>query len=586
MASHKSDSSKVIFIVLRYMRRPLLALIAVYVTSMVGWILIPGSDGQNLGFFHAFYFLTYTVTTTGFGELPHAFTEAQRMWGIVSLYAGVIAWFYALGSIIGLVQNDDFKRSVAERRFAKQVERIREPFYLVCGYGGTGALLVRGLSDAGKTVIVLDMDEERISTIPLRDYRSLVFGFHADVRNPHVLIGAGIQKPNCEAVVALTRNEDVNLKVSVTARMLNPSASVLTQSTSEIHEEILSTLGENVHIVDPFQTYAKYVGATIDNPLIHTLNQWLSGTPGATLDDRFQPPEGAWILCGYGRMGRWFRESLERQGVENIVIEPNPGPYAAQVPGMVVGRASRENLMKSGVEKAAGLLAGTDRDSDNMSILLTAKALNPGIFTIVRQNRYRNEVVFRGGEADLIMTPQLVSARRMLFLMIAPMMKPFFESLRARSDEHGGLFVDSVIDHLADVVGGTQPKVWTIGALETSSRAMLHTMACGGTVRLRHLVSDPVDRTKRLACAPLVLYSGEDVSVLPDLDQPVYPGDEILMCGDARAYNLVEATLSNDYTLYYLITGKEFPRGWVFQWLLSRRRQDAVAEPAEAQLAE
>ena len=79
-------SSRVSYIILRYMRRPIMVLIAVYAASMVGWILIPGLDDegapQNLSFFHAFYFLTYTVTTTGFGELPYTFTEAQRMWAL------------------------------------------------------------------------------------------------------------------------------------------------------------------------------------------------------------------------------------------------------------------------------------------------------------------------------------------------------------------------------------------------------------------------------------------------------------------------------------------------------------------------
>jgi hypothetical protein len=127
-------SSRVTFIILRYMRRPIMVLIAIYATSMIGWILIPGVDTEgnprNLSFFHAFYFLTYTVTTTGFGELPYTFTEAQRMWGIVSLYAGVIAWFYALGSIVGLVQNSDFQQSVAERRFAKSVAQRFKPQHL------------------------------------------------------------------------------------------------------------------------------------------------------------------------------------------------------------------------------------------------------------------------------------------------------------------------------------------------------------------------------------------------------------------------------------------------------------------------
>ena len=70
----------------------------------------------------------------------------------------------------------------------------------------------------------------------------------------------------------------MNLKISVTARLLNPAVWVVTQSTDEVHEDTLSTLGEQVHIIDPFQTYAKYLGATIHNPAVHTLNQWLAGT--------------------------------------------------------------------------------------------------------------------------------------------------------------------------------------------------------------------------------------------------------------------------------------------------------------------
>ncbi len=106
--SNTVSSQRVTFIVLRFMRKPILALVSVYAISMVGWVLIPGVtvDGksQELSFFHAFYFLTYTATTTGFGEIPITFSNAQRMWSIVSLYSGVLAWLYAVGSIIQLLQ--------------------------------------------------------------------------------------------------------------------------------------------------------------------------------------------------------------------------------------------------------------------------------------------------------------------------------------------------------------------------------------------------------------------------------------------------------------------------------------------------
>ena len=86
---------QVTFIVLRFMRAPILVVIVVYAVSIGGMVMMPGPvvDGEvtHIGFFHAFYFLTYTATTTGFGEIPHDFSDAQRMWAIVSLYMSVIA---------------------------------------------------------------------------------------------------------------------------------------------------------------------------------------------------------------------------------------------------------------------------------------------------------------------------------------------------------------------------------------------------------------------------------------------------------------------------------------------------------------
>ena len=83
------DLDRVTFIVLREMRRPMLALVGVYAITIIGMVFIPGPviDGktQYMSIFHAFYFMTYTATTTGFGEIPFVFSNAQRLWAIPSL---------------------------------------------------------------------------------------------------------------------------------------------------------------------------------------------------------------------------------------------------------------------------------------------------------------------------------------------------------------------------------------------------------------------------------------------------------------------------------------------------------------------
>ena len=67
-----SELDRVSMIVLRYMRGPIFALVAVYAIGITGMALIPGLDADGnsarMSLFHAFYFFTYTATTTGFGK--------------------------------------------------------------------------------------------------------------------------------------------------------------------------------------------------------------------------------------------------------------------------------------------------------------------------------------------------------------------------------------------------------------------------------------------------------------------------------------------------------------------------------------
>jgi Trk K+ transport system NAD-binding subunit len=568
-----TGSHRVTFIVLRFMRRPILVLVTVYAASMLGWALIPGPDPANhmepLSFFHAFYFLTYTATTTGFGEIPYAFTETQRLWTIISLYTGVVAWLYAIGAIIQLIQNPHFKQAIAEVRFARSVARINEPFVIVCGFGSTGSLLTRGLSDNGITAVILDNDADRIIAVYLRDYRVTMYAVQADARIPDRLVEAGLMRPNCQAVVALTADEDLNVKISVTARLLNPSVRVIALSTHEKYDEVLTTLGGDLHIIDPFQTFARFLGLTIRNPLIHMLNAWLIGVPGANLAMYPDVPRGAWILCGYGRMGREIRESLNAMGIRTVVIDPEVDPEEAKTGGFIVDRANQQALREARVETAAGIVAGTNTDADNLSIVLNAQALNPDIFVVVRQNRHRNQMLFERAEADLIMQPSLVSARRILFHLIAPLLRTFFDYIREHQLEDRDKVLKDIIQQLQDNVSGTNPRLWTIEICAESASALMSLLE-GETVTLEQVLMDPADRSRRLACVPLVVQSGDAVTAMPEMSRALKPGDRILFCGRNEAYHLLDATLNSEYTLRYLMTGVDEPRGYVAQWMTRR----------------
>lgn len=131
--------NSILFLVLRRMRVPLLVLSTVYATATLGFTLIPGADDQGnpwyMDFFHAFYFVSFMGSTIGFGEIPYPFSEAQRLWATLCIYLTVIAWVYAIGAVLTLLQDEALRQAFTERRFARNVERLREPFFWFVAMG-------------------------------------------------------------------------------------------------------------------------------------------------------------------------------------------------------------------------------------------------------------------------------------------------------------------------------------------------------------------------------------------------------------------------------------------------------------------
>ncbi len=84
---------------------------------------------------------------------------------------------------------------------------------------------------------------------------------------------------------------------------------------------------------------------------------------------------------------------------------------------------------------------------------------------------------------------------------------------------------------------------------------------------LGDLIRDPNDLDGNLACVPLVIRRGGELLMLPENTEAVLPGDGILFCGTEHSERLLRASLNNPYTLHYLISGEEAPRGYVFQWI-------------------
>jgi voltage-gated potassium channel len=567
-----------LFLALRRLREPIIALVAIYVIGMLGLVLIPGVDEQGrewrMSLFDAFYFMSYTATTIGFGEVPQAFSYGQRLWVTFTIYLSVLGWAYAIGSVLALGRDRAFRQTLTQQRFESQVRRLREPFYLVCGCGETGTLVCRALDRLGVRFVAIDIDERQVAELDLLDFRVDAPALVADARVPENLIRAGLRQPQCRGLLALTSDDSANLAAAIAVKLLHPGIPVLARAMDHTIAANMASFGTD-HIINPFEAFGDYLSLAIQAPGRFHLTTVLTGLPGSPREPQALPPRGAWVVCGYGRFGREVVACLDREGMDVTIIDPDPNEEAR--PRYVQGTGTEAHpLRQAGVEHAVGIVAGTDDDMNNLSMAVTARELNPDLFVILRQNLQANRALFEAFLADMQMVSSRLIAHRCLALLTAPMLARFLHQIREGSDE----WAEQAAQRIAAISGSRNPHIWTIVLDGDSTPAVYAAIASGRQqVPLDVLLRDPADRNARLSCLPLLLASGAGDTLLPEPDAILHPGDRLLFAGRGAARRAQKGLLQNANVFDYVHVGREVPGGWVWEWL-TRRREDPRVRPA------
>lgn len=560
--------TNIIFLVFRRMRAPLLALVVTYSVAALGLALIPGQDDQgqvwHMDIFHAFYFVSYMATTIGFGEIPYAFTDAQRVWVVFSIFFTVVVWFYSIGTLLALLQDSAFNQALTERRFTKKIARIRDPFYLICGYGETGSALTRALTDREQHAVVIDILEERVNLLKLDNLRQYVPALCADARTPEHLIEAGLKHDLCQGVVALTNSNDANLKIALTSKLLHPEIKVICRADSHDIEANMKSFGTD-YIIDPFDSFAIHLATFIQSPRINLLQEWLTKGDSEELGEPLLPPKkGLWVVCGFGRFGKAVYEQLHREGLEVVVIEATPDITGMPDSRCVIGRGTEaETLREAEIERAVGIVAGTDHDANNLSIVMTARELNSDLFVIMRQNREDNNLIFSAIKADMVMHPSTIIADRIRVLLSTPMLYEFIYLVLYEDDEWASILVSRI----TALINERAPDIWEVHFSSEDTHAICNAVLRGANVTIESLLTDPRDRDRKLNCIPLMLFRDNGRILLPDMNLRIEEDDKLLFVGDEHARNRMDWTLQNEHALSYILTGESRPQSWVWRCL-------------------
>ena len=140
-----------------------------------------------------------------------------------------------------------------------------------------------------------------------------------------------------------------------------------------------------------FTAFMMIVGAGVIGICYALINDFVLGSRfRQTIDAARIPRQNHHIVCGLGGLGIKVARQLHSQGHEVVIIESDPNNRyirAARSKGIpvIIEDASIPSSLKAvNIKRAVSLIAVTSRDTTNLEISLTAKAIAPYLKTVVR----------------------------------------------------------------------------------------------------------------------------------------------------------------------------------------------------------
>ncbi len=553
----------IVWLTMRRMRTPLIMMILIFSLSVFGMLMIPGQDEAGnairVDFLDAVYFVAIMATTIGFGEVPTTFTDAQRMYVIFIIFPNVIAWLYSIGTIIALFVDPQFRAALALSRFNRRVRNTRGSYYIVCGFGYTGRMIVRGLLKRGISAAVIEREEKIVHSMALEEDFAHLPAIVGSVIDQQLLDMAGLNRKieNCAGIIAITNKDHVNLTIAIIGKLLRPDLPVMARAETRRVVHNMLSFGTDL-TVDPYTIFAERLHLALVSPAKYLVQDWLISVPGTTLREEIRPPDGRWILAGVGRFGSRMAAELDEAGVEYTVIDVHPDRVRDR-PGSVLGRGTEAKTLKeAGIMDADAIIAGTGDDVDNLSIIMTALELNPDLFVVARQESPLNDELFDASGAHLVARRSLIVARRVLTVATTPLLPVFLEHL-IHQDES---FARTVEQRLDEVLDGYSPGLWTIEIEGECAESVLAARREGVKIRLEHLLVNARTPTlERLPCVCLMLERDSLRLFLPEPDQELIKGDRLLFAGRGAARVEMTFSLTEPAALVSLAIGRPQPRG-------------------------
>ena len=278
----------------------------------------PEDDGVSL--LDAFYYSTVSITTTGYGDIRPVTDETRLLTTLLVTPARILFLILLVGTTLEILaqrSRDALRRS--------RLRRTLKDHVIICGFGVKGRSALKTLQanglDTGTVVIIDERPEARA-----RATSSGLVAISGNSAATEVLVQAGVR--DARSIIVAVDRDDTAVLTTLTARELNPNATIVAAVREEENVHLLQQSGAN-SVITSSEAAGRLLGFAVDQPKLT-----------AVLEDLITVGEGLDIA-------------------ERVVGDDENGSLAAlRVPGPVVAVVRDDEVMRFDDTRAASVQAG------------------------------------------------------------------------------------------------------------------------------------------------------------------------------------------------------------------------------------
>ena len=206
---------------------------AFLIVSAAGYYFIEG----DYTWLDALYMTVITVGTVGYHVVGKAeLSDPGKAWTMFVILGGLTSGGVAMSLVVAALVEGRIRGMLGRRQLERRIAALRG-HVIVCGYGHMGRHVARSLREAGRKVVVIDVDPQRTS-VAEEDKVPYVLG---DAQEEGTLEAAGLQR--AAVVIAVLRSDAENVFVTLSARGLNPAVRVIARAREVATEDKLARAG-------------------------------------------------------------------------------------------------------------------------------------------------------------------------------------------------------------------------------------------------------------------------------------------------------------------------------------------------------